>query len=247
MSGPSHRHRNAPAARLQRERALVCGKCGDHHPRCVAQRVLYGQRSSVADVEREGQVGRDSRDVPDHAHDRSLVARVLAHDRVAAEELTTRMRCIGRILAARNRRAAGVLRPEDLEDLCQDVAATVWSHLPAYAGIGPLEAWVHGYCDNAFRNAARRRWRERRLMQDDADPTAWPDAATEPPGLEDPLSRCLQRLSPEQQRLLHRKHHDGVSLGDLAEESGVNANTLKSQYRRALQDLRRCLGDGERR
>ena len=178
-----------------------------------------------------------------HDADVALVKRALARDRAAADELATRLRCIGRILAARNRRANGPLRREDLEDLCQDIAATLWAQLRAYSGLGSLEAWVHGYCDHAFRNATRRRRREARRQQGlDGDGPAVPP---QDPGAEDPLQRCLERLSPFERRLLQRKHHDGATLVEVAAEFGANVNTVKSQYLRALQSLRACLGGGE--
>jgi RNA polymerase sigma factor (sigma-70 family) len=181
-------------------------------------------------------------DTANNERDVALVRRVLACDATAIDELATRMRCIGRILAARNRRANGLLRQEDVEDLCQDVAAVVWSQLASYRGIGPLEAWTHGYCDNAFRNAARRRYRELRSAQGAVDAASLPEPWVDSDGMEDSLRRCMSRLSDEQQRILHRKHHDGATLGEIAAENEVNLNTVKSQYVRALHDLRCCLG-----
>ncbi|HEX5052678.1 MAG TPA: sigma-70 family RNA polymerase sigma factor [Planctomycetota bacterium] len=233
---------------LLRERILVCRRCPDPHPRCAGLRATYRQLSTVADFDSAGQpIGGGADGSTGHERDRLLVQRAMARDRGAADELAVRMRCIGRILAARNRRAGAPLRVEDLEDLCQDVATTLWAQLAAYRGIGTIEAWTHGYCDHAFRNAARRRFRERRLLQDATDAAALADPTTASAGVEDPLRRCLQRLSDEQQRILHRKHYDGATLGDIAAESGANLNTLKSQYSRALHDLRICMGCEDRR
>lgn len=168
---------------------------------------------------------------------------VLARDAAATAEFAARMSCIDRILVARNRRRGGLLSAEDLEDLRQEGVATVLRHLPSYRGIGSIEAWTHSFCDHAFRNAGRRRIRERQQTQP-IDENTIAGAADAGSGLEDPLHRCLQRLTTVEQWILQRKHHDDATLEEIAAAMGSNLNTLKSKYLRALRQLRDCLGGG---
>ena len=223
---------------LLRERAHVCGRCPGVAPHCASQTATYRRKTTA--------VASSNNDEPafpdDHAGDVELVRLALAGEASAVDQLTSRMRCIGRILAARNRRHGYVLRAEDMEDLQSEVMTSILSRLPQFRGIGPLEAWTHSFCDHAFRNAARRRIRERRSMAplDDAELLA--DRRQEPSTLDDPLFHCLQRLPPRDQWILHRKYHEDATLEEIARAIGCNLNTLKSQYTRTLEQLRQCLG-----
>lgn len=176
-----------------------------------------------------------------HAEDLSLARRAFAREPAAIDLLSARLRCIGRILAARNARSGRLLTREDLEDLGQEVEASIWRQLPTYRGIGPLDAWTHSYCDHAFRNAVRRRQRNGRAFQELADAGSVPDPQRADDGPDPRLQRCLQRLSAQDQWVLHRKHHDGATLEEIAATLTMNLNTLKSRYARALGQLRQCM------
>jgi RNA polymerase sigma factor (sigma-70 family) len=155
----------------------------------------------------------------------------------AIDELCVRLRCIARIVASRNKRANGLLRHHDLEDLVGEVVKTVWSHLGTYAGIGSLEAWTHSYCDHAFSNARRRRWRE---LQRERELAAEAEAPPLPEGgTDDTLQRCLQRLSETEQRVVARRMED-FTLAEIAAELGIKINTVKSHHARALKSLFQC-------
>jgi RNA polymerase sigma factor (sigma-70 family) len=232
--------------RLAAERRAICSICGDSDEHCSRVRASYhAAELSVAEPTDE-RAGASPGQGLLHAQDLALSQRALARDQVAVEQLASRLRCIARILAARNARVGRMLSREDLEDLGQEVVAKIWQQLPAYRGIGPLEAWTHSYCDHAFRNAVRRRGRAGRAFEQLPDESLIPDRSAADDGPEAGLQRCLQRLRDEDQWVLHRKHHDGATLEEIAAGLAMNLNTLKSRYARALQQLRQCLeGGGE--
>ncbi|HEX6811462.1 MAG TPA: RNA polymerase sigma factor [Planctomycetota bacterium] len=190
--------------------------------------------SELQSRERAGQASAHTQDV-------TLAQRAFAGDRAAIDELASRLRCIGRILAARNARAGRVLTAEDLEDLGQEVVVSIWAQLPSYRGIGPIEAWTHSYCDHAFRNAARKRGHAGRVFREIADESKIPDRHASNDGPDAGLQVCLDRLSAADQWVIHKKHYDCATLEEIAAESEMNLNTLKSRYTRALQQLRQCL------
>lgn len=177
-----------------------------------------------------------------HAHDLALAQRILAGDGPALDEFRARLHCVDRILMACNRRFHGALTLNDLEELAQDVALTVYRNLGSYRGIGALEAWIHSHCDHAYRNAWRRVLRERRRLRPLAEDEAVPAAVEPAPGFDDALQRCVQRLRDEEQWILHQSCHDNATLAQIAATMGINVNTVKSRYTRALQQLRHCLG-----
>lgn len=244
MSDLESIHRRNRARALLRERAAVCGACSDPDPRCVRVRAFYGAAPTAVEP-RPGDDPKarlEARAI-DPAQDLALVRRALAGVPAALDEICVRLRCIGRIVSSRNRRANGLLRHHDLEDLVGEVNVTIWSQLAKYAGIGSLEAWIHSYCDHAYRNARRRRWRDARREQELAGEAAAPQLPES--GADDTLHRCLQRLSEIEQRVIARRMAE-QPFADIAAELGMNLNTVKSHNARALKSLHECCGGGGR-
>lgn len=176
---------------------------------------------------------------PIYTDDVALVHRAIAGVAGAAESLAQRMACLGRIAAGLNLRMGHGLDADELADVVQSVATAVWSHLPAYRGTAPLEAWAFSFCDHELRNAARRmRRRHRALLPLDTEPFAkLPTDDT----LADELQDCLSRLGAWDQDAIHARHFEGLNLAELAARFACKINTLKSRYYRSLQLLRECL------
>lgn len=83
--------------------------------------------------------------------------------------------------ALRRLAAAYVLNSADREDLVQDIAAAVWTALPAFRGESSERTWIYRIAHNvAIRNAARVRTR-----------------LTREPGLESPFDRPSGAKSAE--------------------------------------------------
>ncbi len=172
--------------------------------------------------------------------DLDLSRRAIAGQPGARDQLAHRLRCIGRILGARNARGGRRLPNEALEDLVQDVATTVWRKLPEFAADAPLEGWVAAFCQNAWRNAARgesrRAARSRELVEEPAACDAGNDE------LDGPVHRCLDRLVAEDAAIVRCKHFEGLTLDEIARRVDRNLNAIKARYYRALLQLRQCLG-----
>lgn len=56
------------------------------------------------------------------------------------------------------------------------------------------------------------------------------------------LLACLGRLDGDRQRLVLLAYYNGFSREQLAEQFDRPVNTIKTQLRRALADIRECLG-----
>lgn len=89
----------------------------------------------------------------------------------AVSALADRMRCIPRMLAARNRRSGRPLSEHDLADLAQDTASAILKKLASFEGRASLETWFHRFCGFEFANAVRRSSRQPTTMSeiDDAN------------------------------------------------------------------------------
>jgi RNA polymerase sigma-70 factor (ECF subfamily) len=172
--------------------------------------------------------------------DRELVARALRRDPAALDELVLRLACVGRFLAARNARVGTPLRNAELTEVAQDVVVQVWERLSEYRGDAAIETWVYRFCEFGLMNALRRR----RRHQTPADPEelVQPDRSA---GLEsselERVYRALGRLGADEAVVVRRRHFDGASFEDLANELGEPMSTVKSRYYRALDKLRSWL------
>jgi RNA polymerase sigma-70 factor (ECF subfamily) len=173
--------------------------------------------------------------------DLRLVQAVRAGDPAAVERFVERMRCVPRILAAKNARLGSPLARDELADVAQEVFAAVWSRLDEFAGRAALESWVYSFCVLTLRRAAAGR-----------SLGAPRDAAYEPPaggsgteGLErldeEHLYAALRELAPEEAEAVCLKQLDGLTFEAIAERLRVSPNTVKTRYYRALVRLRRRL------
>ena len=175
--------------------------------------------------------------------DGRLVRRVMGNSQIARAEFVERMKCVPRMLSAKNARLGSPLAECDLEDVAQDTIAAVWRRLPVFEGRSALETWVYKICNLSFLGRTRqmKRRRDMEVMgEDEAD-----GAASDPSRLttEDAgrVMAVLETLPDEDRRLVERKLFDGETFARLSEECGESANTLKTRYYRALERLERSL------
>lgn len=171
--------------------------------------------------------------------DLAMMRAAASGDAEACETLARRLACIGRMVAGLNARMGHGLDREDLDDVVQNVTASVWQHRGSYRGTARLEGWVHSFCDHELRNAARRK--RRRLAA--SLPLEQEPAARSPldTTLGDELRDCLQRLGAAEQDTIRARFYEGLNLAELAARFTCNLNTIKSRYYRSVQQLRACL------
>lgn len=176
-----------------------------------------------------------------HPEDLALVRAAITGDRAARERLAERLACVGRMVAARNRRFGGVLDEHALRDVTSDVVARVLQKLGEYAGFAAFESWVYVFCEGELRNAVRRRRRlsDRETSAVDGAAEALP-APAQPEGNED-VQLCLQKLPELDQRAVRWKHFEDLTLEEIAARFAMKINTVKSRYLRALRQLKLCL------
>jgi RNA polymerase sigma factor (sigma-70 family) len=146
-----------------------------------------------------------------------------------------------------------VLDMEDAEDVFQDV---FYELVSAYRMMKPAEqvtAWLYRVARNRITDLFRRRKTvslQEPVMEDDEavtfedllpSPDAGPDALYARNVMLDAMEEALEEL-PQQQREVFVAHElMGRSFKELAEETGRSVNTLLSQKRYAVLQLRRRL------
>ena len=171
-----------------------------------------------------------------------LLAAVAKGDRTAFERLyaATRAKLYGVVLR--------ILRRHDLADeVMQETYVKIWSSAGQFdpALSSPI-TWMVAIA----RNRAIDQVRKKTEVSIDEDPAVLEIAADSP----DPLAKremteelrrllaCMGRLDEERRRLVLFAYYDGWSREQLAAKFDRPVNTVKTWLRRALIEIRECLG-----
>lgn len=129
-------------------------------------------------------------------------------------------------------------RAEAAEDVVQEsfvrVAARIASVPPGFVG-----AYLRKTAINVWRNRLRRLAVERRFRPSGTDP---PSAQAQVEERDAMWSRVM-RLPERQRACLVLRYYEALPEREVAEILGVSAGTVKSQTSRALDKLRKELGD----
>jgi RNA polymerase sigma-70 factor (ECF subfamily) len=178
-------------------------------------------------------------DVEFDAQLQSLLGRCAAADGAALErlyELVSPMLfgCLTRIL--RRRSVA--------EEALQDVFVTIWQRAGQFRPErGRPMAWLLAIARYRAIDLLRRERTAPTLVAELPDPPAEASSETEswlPGG--DLLERCLKLLTEQQRHCIELAFVGGNSHADIARLVGSPLGTVKSWIRRALLDLKTCLG-----
>jgi RNA polymerase sigma-70 factor (ECF subfamily) len=142
------------------------------------------------------------------------------------------------------------------EDLLQGTFLRVVRMLPAYEHSGRFEAWIFRIAANLVRDRARQAARQRRFHAADSSDGGGVDgqwrAARPPPQPDellgrreagDRLAEALARLSESEREVLLLRHYSDLSFREIAEMLDIPIGTTLSRAHRALQRLRRDLGE----
>jgi RNA polymerase sigma-70 factor, ECF subfamily len=144
--------------------------------------------------------------------------------------------------------ARRMLRSEALAQEClQDAYVSIWRNAGSYRAeqSAPL-TWMTTIVRNRALDILRVARREV-TMDDPQTLTGLLDATVPLDGTDGPdyvpeLHPCLEQLRGEQRECLRLAYFDGLSHAEVAERLAVPLGTVKSWVRRALVQLRDCLG-----
>ena len=172
----------------------------------------------------------------------ALIASVAKRDEAAFERLyaATRAKLYGVVLR--------ILRRQDLaEEVIQETYVKIWNSATQF---NPALASPITWMTSIARNRAIDIVRKRSELSIEDEPDAMEVAADSP----DPLARremseelkrlleCVGRLEPDRQRLVLLAYYNGWSREQLAEKFASPVNTIKTWLRRAMLEIRECLG-----
>lgn len=155
----------------------------------------------------------------------------------------------GRTVFTLARRVLG--KPEDAEEVTQDVFAYVWREVHRYQ---ESRASVAGWLVMLTRTRAIDRLRARQARPDTeqaADPApvlerrvseqATPEALAVTSAEARRIGEALEQLPLEQRALINLAYFDGLSQSDIAVQTSTPLGTVKTRMRTALQTLRAAM------
>lgn len=137
------------------------------------------------------------------------------------------------------------------QDITDDISQNTWHNAYRYFASLRDAASARAWLYSIARNEAKRYFANRHMVffsaaetldEDDSPDVADEKAADFPDALanSDLLVSLLGMLNEEEQRLILLHYAYDVDLKQVAEIGGVNYNTLKSTFRRALEKLRKA-------
>lgn len=177
------------------------------------------------------------------ASDRNLVDRALQGDRGAFEELVDNY--VGLVHGIILNK---VRRPDEVEDLVQDVFIKAYQELPTLRERDRFAAWLGRIATNRAQGWLRTRQARRTTVTDDpalleqVDIDS-PDRLLESQEKDGLLWEALDQLRPEYRQILLLYHFENCPQQDIARFLGIALPTVKWRLMRARTALRRRVED----
>lgn len=174
--------------------------------------------------------------------ERRLVERARAGDHEAFAEL----------VRGQQRRVFGLIanllgRPEEVEDLAQQVFLKIYLSLPRFDFRAAFSTWVYRIVVNECLDYLRRRRAKKAPGDRELQVEDWTElervASSPAPDivrrleLRQTVRALLERLSPQDRTLLLLREAEGLSIEEVAAATGLKPNTVKVRLFRARQRL----------
>lgn len=159
----------------------------------------------------------------------------------ALNRFVDRMRCVPRMLAARNARLGNSLADDELEDLTQDTLVSIWRRLASYRGHASLETWVYTFCRLELANRIRTRARRNAHRESTPTPTDEADGGLRTSLDWDHVHVALDKVGAPDATVLRLRHFEQLTFDEIGRRLSMSPNTAKTQYYRGLERLRGLL------
>jgi RNA polymerase sigma-70 factor, ECF subfamily len=152
------------------------------------------------------------------------------------------------------RMEAASLRPDDVEEITQEVFFQLYRSLAAYRGRSSFRTWLYGLAHNVCRHQRRRRSSRRRFErpQDALGPDAWTEVPDLAPGALDRMEsgelrrrvhRRVSELAPIYREVLVLRDWEDLSYAEIAEVLAIPVGTVRSRLFQARARLAAALVD----
>jgi RNA polymerase sigma-70 factor len=134
--------------------------------------------------------------------------------------------------------------PDEVEDLMQEVSATLWEKFDAYDPGRPFAAWALGVARTELLRWRRRKARARPTVSVEAVEAlceAASEIAEETDARRVHLRDCLRRLTGGARRAVELKYREGLTIAGIAGRLSRSVAAVEMLLVRARRFLRRCM------
>lgn len=165
----------------------------------------------------------------------------LSDDPEAQKQLLDRLKCVPRILAAKNAQIGSPFDSAELEDLAQETVLKVWDKRSEFAGRATLESWVFPFCYYALMNRVRKLRRQPKTVDVDAA------ASVEAKQAQDytHVHRAIAQLPDEEGVVVRARYFERLSFPEIGTLLEITTSTVKHRYYRGMDRLRLLLAPSE--
>ena len=141
-------------------------------------------------------------------------------------------------------RGAGISRPEDVDEITQEVSLIAWQKFDQLENVKEFPRWACVIARYRVLEFRRKRFRDRLVLNEKAFDLLMEEALEETDRHEarlKHLERCLEEMPPPSRKLIKAAYEPGASIDELAQSAGKNANALYQKLWRLRQLLRKCV------
>ncbi|MBO7663400.1 MAG: sigma-70 family RNA polymerase sigma factor [Clostridia bacterium] len=140
---------------------------------------------------------------------------------------------------------ARVRRRAEAEDLTADVFEKVYRKIGDYDRTkSSLSTWIFTITRNTLIDSYRRKRPTEELSEEIPDLTELDEDLLQTETLEE-LARALRSLEEELRDIVVLRYYDGKPLTEIAELMGLSYGAVKIRHQKALNEIRRLMGDEE--
>ena len=141
-------------------------------------------------------------------------------------------------------RGAGISRPEDVDEITQEVSLIAWEKFGQLENVEEFPKWACVIARYRVLEFRRKRFRDRLVLNEKVFDLLMEEALEET-GHHDArlrhLEQCLEQLPPANRKLVSAAYEPGASIDELARSAGKKANALYQKLWRLRQLLRECV------
>lgn len=143
-------------------------------------------------------------------------------------------------------RGAGISRPEDVDEITQEVSLIAWQKFDQLENVDEFPRWACVIARYRVLEFRRKRFRDRLVLNEKVFELLM-DEALEETGQHEArlrhLERCVDELPPASRKLVNAAYEPGASIDELARSAGKKTNALYQQLWRIRRVLMKCVED----
>ena len=145
-------------------------------------------------------------------------------------------------------RGAGIVRPEDVDEVMQEVSLVAWRKFDQLENVEEFPVWACVIARYEILMFRRRHARDRLVLSEKVYELLVDQSLEQvKSGVKakrlNHLQRCLEKLPHASRELVIAAYHPGSTIDQLANELGKNANTIYQQLWRIRRALERCIDE----